>query len=248
MNTYVYGITARSHDALPEGLSGVGDPPRPVRLLEQGDLMAVVSDAPPDLRPKRRELLAHQKVLGEAGATGCVLPMRFGSVAPDDSTVTGVLAERAEHFAERLGALDEKTEYNVKATHEEEAVLHRVLADTPELRELAEANRRSGGGSQEQQLRLGEMIATAVRAQETRDEAALLERLRPKAADISVGPASTGWLANVSFLLDRDAVGEFLDAVDELRRAAPHLQLNVNGPLPPYSFVEPGPSGPAETK
>lgn len=144
MSTYVYGITTRSHPALPEGLDGVGDPPRPVRVLKEGELAAVVSDAPEDLRPKRRELLAHQNVLAETGATGCVLPMRFGSVAPDDSKVTEILAERASHYEERLRALDGKVEYNLKASHVEEEVLRQVLADDPELRALADANRQAG--------------------------------------------------------------------------------------------------------
>ncbi|MCZ9340586.1 GvpL/GvpF family gas vesicle protein, partial [Streptomyces sp. TRM76130] len=112
MSTYVYGITASDHPSLPQGLVGVGNPPRPVRVLTEGDLAAVVSDAPEGLRPKRKDLLAHQSVLAEAGAAGCVLPMRFGSVAPDDEAVTGVLAERAEHYKERLRALDGRVEYN----------------------------------------------------------------------------------------------------------------------------------------
>ncbi|GGS03563.1 gas vesicle protein [Streptomyces humidus] len=247
MSTYVYGITAGSHPALPEGLGGVGDPPMPVRVLKEGDLAAVVSDAPEGLRPKRRELLAHQNVLAEAGSGGCVLPMRFGSVAPEDSAVTGVLAERAEHYQERLRALDGKVEYNVKATHIEEAVLHHVMAGSPELRALAEANRKTGGGSYEQKLQLGEMVAAAVKAQEAEDAGVVQHALEPLAAAVGLGPESTGWLANVSFLVDRDAAARFAEAVDELRQAHPHLDVRLNGPLPPYSFVEPGPSEPAET-
>ncbi|MFJ8110625.1 GvpL/GvpF family gas vesicle protein [Streptomyces sp. NPDC096132] len=245
MSTYVYAITARSHPDLPDGLGGVGDPPRPVRVLAEGELAAVVSDAPEELRPKRKELLAHQTVLAEAGADGCVLPMRFGSVAPDDKAVTGVLAERAEHYRERLDALDGKVEYNVKASHVEEAVLHQVMADSPELRALAEANRQAGGGTYEQRLQLGEMVAAAVTAREAEDAADVQQTLQPLAAATSVGPESTGWLANVSFLVDRDSAAGFLDAAEELRKARPHLDIRVNGPLPPYSFVEPGPSGPA---
>lgn len=247
MSTYVYGITAAAHPALPEGLGGVGDPPMPVRVLKEGDLAAVVSDAPEGLRPKRRELLAHQNVLAEAGAGGCVLPMRFGSVAPEDSAVTGVLAERAEHYQERLRALDGKVEYNVKATHIEEAVLHHVMAGSPELRALAEANRKAGGGSYEQKLQLGEMVAAAVKAQEAEDASVVQQALEPLAAAVGQGPESTGWLANVSFLVDRDSAARFAEAVDELRQAHPHLDVRLNGPLPPYSFVEPGPSEPVET-
>ncbi|MBK3624421.1 GvpL/GvpF family gas vesicle protein [Streptomyces sp. MBT49] len=245
MSTYVYGIVASSHPALPDGLAGVGDPALPIRVLKEGALAAVVSDAPEGLRPKRRELLAHQAVLAEAGADGCVLPMRFGSVAPDDSSVTGVLAERTEHYEERLRALENKVEYNIKATHVEEAVLHLVMAENPELRSLAEANRQAGGGSHEQRLQLGEMVAAAVKTKEAEDAADVQQHLESLAAATSVGPESTGWLLNVSFLVDRDAAAGFLETAEEVRKGRPHLELRINGPLPPYSFVEPGPAGPA---
>ncbi|MEU0006778.1 GvpL/GvpF family gas vesicle protein [Streptomyces sp. NPDC006314] len=248
MSTYVYGITAQSHPALPEGMTGVGEPARTVRVLTAGELSAVVSDAPEDLRPKRRDLLAHQNVLAEAGAAGCILPMRFGSVAPDDDAVTQVLAERAEHYHERLRELDGKVEYNIKATHVEEAVLHLVMAENAEVRALAEANRRSGGGSYDDKIRLGEMVAAAVKAKEAEDANEVQGLLAPAAAAVSVGPESTGWLVNVSFLVARDSSDRFLAAVEQVRKSHPHLDLRVNGPLPPYSFVEPGPATPAGSR
>ncbi|MBG0851234.1 GvpL/GvpF family gas vesicle protein [Streptomyces spinoverrucosus] len=245
MSTYVYGIAASSHPALPDGMGGVGDPARPVRILKEGDLAAIVSDAPEGLRPKRKDLLAHQNVLAEAGSGGSVLPMRFGSVAPDDAAVTGVLAERTEHYKERLTALDGRIEYNVKANHVEEAVLHHVMAESPEIRALAEANRKAGGGGYEDKLRLGELVAAAVKAKEAEDALALRRALEPNVDAVSVGPESTGWLANVSFLVDRRSAENFLAAVERARGELPHLEVRVNGPLPPYSFVEPGPAEPA---
>ncbi|MGQ4418277.1 GvpL/GvpF family gas vesicle protein [Streptomyces sp. SAS_269] len=247
MSTYVYGITARSHPALPEGMSGVGEPPLPVRVLAAGELAAVVSDAPEGLRPKRRDLLAHQNVLAETGAAGCILPMRFGSVAPDDDSVTQVLGERAQHYQERLRELDGKVEYNVKATHVEEAVLHRVMAENAEVRSLAEANRTSGGGSYDDKIRLGEMVAAAVKAKEAEDAAEVRGALETAGAALSVGPESTGWLVNLSFLVARDTAEEFLAAVEQVRTSHPHLDVRINGPLPPYSFVEPGPAEPADS-
>jgi hypothetical protein len=228
-------------------MGGVGDPPRPVRILREGDLAAVVSEAPEELRPKRKELLAHQNVLSEAGAAGCVLPMRFGSVAPDDTSITGVLAERAEHYKERLRALDNRVEYNVKANHDEQGVLHRVMSENAELRALAETNRKADGGTYEDRLRLGEMVAGAVQHREAEDGAELQRALEAAAAAVSVGPESTGWLANVSYLVDRQSAEVFLAAVEQFRKSHPHIELRVNGPLPPYSFVEPGPAEPAGT-
>ena len=92
MSTYVYGIIRAAHSPPRQDIQGIGDPPRPVRVLREGELAAIVSDAPEELRPKRRDLLAHQRVLDEAGAGGVVLPMRFGSASPDADTVTTVLA------------------------------------------------------------------------------------------------------------------------------------------------------------
>ncbi|GGX31614.1 GvpL/GvpF family gas vesicle protein [Streptomyces lomondensis] len=246
MSTYVYGIIRASHSSLPQDMDGIGDPPRPVRVLRQGELAAIVSEAPEELRPKRRDLLAHHRVLDAAGADGVVLPMRFGSASPDDDTVTTVLAERAEHLLERLAALDGKAEYNVKANHNEEAVLHLVMADNDDVRMLAEANREAGGGSHEEKVRLGEMVTAAVQAREATDAELLQQALEPTAEAVSVGPQSTGWLANLSFLVNRGSAEQFLTAVDGLRQEHPHLELRVHGPLPPYSFVDTSASQQAE--
>ncbi len=91
------------------------------------------------------------------------------------------------------------------------------------------------------------MVAGAVKAKESVDAAALQRALEADAEAVSVGPESTGWLANVSFLVDRASAERFLATVERARRELPHLDVRVNGPLPPYSFVEPGPAEPAGT-
>ncbi|MFE5857572.1 GvpL/GvpF family gas vesicle protein [Streptomyces sp. NPDC056500] len=238
MSLYVYGIARSSHPDLPEHAAGVGDPPRPVRVVSQGRIKALVSDAPEKVRPKRRDLLAHQDVLRQAGESGPVLPLRFGGVSPDDRTLLSVLADKEEYYVERLAALDGKVEYNIKATHDEDAVLYRVLSDDPALRESVEAGRRSGGGSHEDKVRLGERIAQAVQVREAHDAQLVRTSLEGLSEEVSAGPQSVGWLTNLSFLVARDRSAELVNAVDALRQEHPHLSLTVTGPLPPYSFVE----------
>ncbi|HEX5565375.1 MAG TPA: GvpL/GvpF family gas vesicle protein [Streptomyces sp.] len=237
MSVYVYGIARSDHPALPEKAPGVGDPPREVRVVREGGLAALVSDCPEDLRPKRRDLLAHQHVLTEAGGRGAVLPLRFASLSEDEETVRRVLLEHAEHYTRQLTELDGRSEYNVKAVHREEEVLRLVLSEDDEARSLAERNRASGGGSYEDKLRLGELLANAVREREAYDARRIEETLAPLAERYVPGPEGTGWLANFSFLLDREASGGFLAAVEELRKDGPHLDVQATGPLPPYSFV-----------
>ncbi|MET9955886.1 GvpL/GvpF family gas vesicle protein [Streptomyces sp. NPDC006339] len=237
MSTYVY-VIAPADRTLPEDIEGIGDPPRPVRSVRSGDLVALCSDAPAELKPKRRDLLAHQHVVIRAGKDGPVLPLRFGGVSPDDETVAAVLAEHHDRYMERLKALDGKDEFNVKVHHDEEGVLQAVLADDADLMARHTANRAAGGGSHEDKLAFGELVARAV-AERERTDAALVERtLAPYAAAVVHGPEGTGRLANLSFLVERERRQEFLDAVRALHQEHTHLQEQVTGPLPPYSFVE----------
>ncbi|UCM87007.1 GvpL/GvpF family gas vesicle protein [Streptomyces marincola] len=237
MSTYVYGIArAGSPRLLPDGLTGVGDPPRPVRALRAGGLVAIASDCPPGLRPKRRDLFAHQRVLTVVSAGGAVLPLRFGSVSADDAAVRAALTEHAALHHQQLDSVADRVEYNVKAAHHEDVILRRVVAESPEIRRLNEAT-RSGGAAYQDRLRLGELVADAVREREESDARAVEEALRPHAGDSRPGPDGTGRVVNVSYLVGRDEAAGFLAAVDRLREESPQLDLRVSGPLPPYSFV-----------
>ncbi|OII67915.1 GvpL/GvpF family gas vesicle protein [Streptomyces sp. CC77] len=238
MTTYVYGIARGAHPGLPQRADGIGGPPRPVRVLDAGALAALVSDAPEDLRPKRRDLLAHQGVLAGAASAGTVLPMRFGCVAEDDDAVLAALRDREEHHLERLRALDGKAEFNVKAAHDEDAVLHLVLAEDADLRELGRRNQEAGGGSYEERLALGERVTAAVQQRAERDAALVRRALEPTAVECRPGPEGTGGLANLSFLVDGEGAEALTTATETFRERHRHVVLRVTGPLPPYSFVD----------
>src|SRR4051812_14610457 len=89
---YVYGVV-RARARPPLAAAGV-EGARP-RVVEHGELAAVVGDAPPgEVRARRRNLMAHSAVLQEIVSTGCdVLPVRFGTVLPDLGVLLGVHAD-----------------------------------------------------------------------------------------------------------------------------------------------------------
>ncbi|MFF7654114.1 GvpL/GvpF family gas vesicle protein [Streptomyces sp. NPDC007983] len=238
MSTYVYGIARGTLPDLGDTLLGIGDPPLPVRALNEGELAAIVSDCPPELKPRRRDLLAHQHVLTEVSDKRSVLPMRFGSVSASDEDVRTVLSQHADRYEDQLRRLADRVEYNVKAVHDEDAVLHQVLSEEPELRLMAEANRAAGGGTYEERMRFGERVANAVRAREVRDARTVEEALAPAAEAVRPGPEGGGWFLSLSVLLAKDGSEPLLEAVADLENAHPWMKLRVNGPLPPYSFVE----------
>lgn len=238
MSTYVYGITRSAHPLRVTDRTGVGAEPTPLRVVTGGELAAIVSDAPEDLRPKRRDLEAHEEVLEILQDDGTVLPMRFGSLAPDDDSVRRELEERGSWYGERLANLDGRREINIKAFHNQDTLLAGLLSENEDLRNANEALRASGGGDQNQQLEFGEQVATAIEEVRARDSAELLAVLRPYASDEQQGPPIDGAFLNVSFLVDADQAAKLREALTNLgERAAQLLELRVSDPLPPYSFV-----------
>lgn len=231
---YVYAIVPAGA-ALPSGTAGVGSPPAPLRLVRDGKVTAVVSDAPAQLRARRRDLLAHQDILLRLSDDGPVLPMRFGAVAPDEESVRAQLAgAQADHLA-TLEHLDGAVELNLKAFPAQDS-LASVVAEEKSVRRLREAVRRRP--DYEANVRLGEAVASALSRRAADAGRKLLHRLTPKARAVAAGPEVHGCALNVSFLVDRSESDVFRATVRRFADAhREHVELRVAGPLPCYSFV-----------
>ncbi|MEU9115406.1 GvpL/GvpF family gas vesicle protein [Streptomyces sp. NPDC048483] len=237
MAVYVYSVVAITHPQRLDGLGGVGDPPAPLRTVRGRKLSAVVSDAPENLRPKRRDLGAHQAVQERLMSDGTVLPLQFGFTTTDDDAVREVLEERTDEFTARLEALEGCAEYHLKAAQDEDALLREILRESDEARGLNEEIRR-GSNSPQLPLALGEVIAQEVQARHDRLAAGVVEVLREFARDESASPAAGDDFVNVSFLVDRDREAKFLAAEQGLAaELGDDFDLRLRGPLPPYSFI-----------
>ncbi|WP_406099028.1 GvpL/GvpF family gas vesicle protein [Streptomyces sp. NBC_01013] len=231
---YVYAIL-RSGTPLPKGIGGVGSPPALLRTIRQGRLEAVVSDAPSQLRARRRDLLAHQDLLLRLTDEGPVLPMRFGMVAPDEETVLGQLAAGESGHVATLNHLAGRIEINVKALPAPNA-LAALVAEEKNVRQLREAARRHPG--YEASLRLGEAIAAALTRRAAAAGKRLLGELAPRARAVAAGPEVSGCALNVSFLVDHSDSDTFLTRARDFADAhRDHVDLRLAGPLPCYSFV-----------
>ncbi|MFG2650430.1 GvpL/GvpF family gas vesicle protein [Streptomyces sp. NPDC048436] len=237
MPTYIYAITAADHPMELGGLKGVGEPPTELRTVRTQALTAVVSDVPEGLRAKRRDLVAHQSVLERLMADGSALPMRFGLVGSDDNQVQVVLDEQQDAYIARLGEVDGCLEFNLKASRDEDDLLHEIVEESAEVRRLNELTRQNPG-AQDEKVALGELIAQEVSAREESDGQSLVERLAPSAVRTVVSQPTKDHFLNVSFLVKRAEAAAFSQALHELaEERGEAYTLNVNGPLPPYSFV-----------
>jgi len=239
MASYVYCFTHAEHPLALDALRGVGAEETVLRAVQHEGLAAVVSDAPEGLRPKRRDVVAHETVLENLCAAGAVVPLRFGTVAPDDNAVTAELARGARRYTELLTRLTGHMERNVKGAHQEDALLADLLTGNPELRAGNEALRAAGGGSEPERAAFGEQMYLAVEQRRIRDTAYVVAALRPFAELDRHAPAVEGCFMNVSFLIPAEAQDDFDAAVAQLRTAMEgYAELRVSGALPPYSFVD----------
>lgn len=237
MSVYVYAITRDSHPLDLDGAKGVGEPPGEVRVVRGGSLCAVVSESPDDLSVARRDLQAHQDVQERVWADGPALPLSFGFVATDEEAVRAVLEERAQLFAQRLDELAGRAEFNVKGVLDEDTVVRAVLEQNAQVRELSERT-REGGGTYEDRLALGQLVAQDVQSREEAIAEDVLAALRPLATAEQVSPPSKQYFVSASFLVPEDRSEEFGRTCSELaERYGEGVELRLRGPLPPYSFV-----------
>ena len=237
MSVYVYAITKSEHPLGLDDVKGVGEDPTPLHAVSNGELSAVVSEAPEDLSVSRRDVEAHQDVQQQLWADGTILPLSFGFVAPDEAAVEALLQQQAEAFSQRLDELTGRAEFNVKGVLDEDTLLRAVLAESARARELNDAI-REGGGTYEDRLALGELVAQEVQSRQEALGEEALAALRPYALDERLAPPSQQYFVNVSFLVDGERADEFAEAGGELAEALGEgVELRLRGPLPPYSFV-----------
>ncbi|MFF2198603.1 GvpL/GvpF family gas vesicle protein [Streptomyces sp. NPDC058157] len=237
MAVYVYAVTRREHPCHLDGLTGVGSDAPPVRTLESGELRAVVSDVAEEVRPRRRDVIAHQAVLDRLMADGTPLPLQFGYTAPGDESVRQVLEERAGSYLDALAGVQGCAEYNVKAGQEESALLRDILDGSPRASSL---NEEILGGDTDPRLplELGQLVSAEVELRRSDASAELIRALAPLARAYVVHPPTGEDFLNLSLLVPRDGERPFLDAQAGLGLdAGPAVRTRLAGPLPPYSFV-----------
>ncbi|WP_371483567.1 GvpL/GvpF family gas vesicle protein [Kitasatospora sp. NBC_00315] len=237
MAVYVYSITAAGHPRDLDGLTGVGPTAPELRTVSAGPLCAVVSDAPQELRPKRRDLMAHQAVQERLMAHGTVLPLRFGLTAPDDDAVRTALEQRHDEYTQRLADLEGCAEYHLKAAIDEDVLLRQILQESPEARQLND-DIKAGDTNPDLPLALGELVAQDVLARHHALAAGIVEALRPYARQERISEPTGGDFLNISFLVDEDHQQLFLTAEKGLTsELGSEFDFRLHGPLPAYSFV-----------
>ena len=236
VGTYVYGVVRPGVSVAVSEEEGVPE----VRLIEAGDLAALVSDSPE--KASREAVLSHNRVLEAALDDSPVVPFRFGFVLTDDDAVrTEVLEAHHDELAKLLERFEGRVQFALKVYYHEDAIVADILAGEPELARLRDETRgQPEDATYKQRVRLGELLNKAIEQRRQRDGKEILDALSPLAEAVALeGPEDELMLANVVFLLERDRLDEFDAALEEI--AAPQVKLmrfRLIGPVPAYNFIE----------
>lgn len=226
----VHGVCRRSPAEASDGEAP------PYRTVAEGDLIALVSETEVDeALPTRANLLHHTRVLEQAGASTTVLPMRFGVVVPNlAALVDDFLAPEQARLSSTLARLDGHAELRLRGRYVESEVIQEVLE-----RDRRAAQLRGRRGS-DARIELGERIVAGIEQRRQHHGAFIEASLRPHAAALSSGSVSDPLdAASVSCLVADAARPGFEQAVDALGETlAPVIELELVGPLPPFSFAE----------
>ena len=241
---YVYVYCVIRCNKRPEFTSlGMGERGDALYTVHEGDLAAVVSDsASAAYEARRRNMMAHTAVLEEVMRDYTILPLRFGTVAPDAEIVRlKLLGERRSELLALWRETDGRVELGLKAFWHEDTLFQGIVDENPSIRSLRDALAgRSADDTHAERMRLGELVEKAMKQRRQRDADLILSRLRPLARDVAVNENyGERMVLNSAFLVDRDAESQMDKAVQQLDADfGQRLMFKYVGSVPPYNFVK----------
>lgn len=230
---YVYGVMRATHRATEE-LHGVGRPPAAVQLVKSGPLAAGVSDVQEGFVVEEPDARAHIEVLTGLIGAGPVLPLRLGTVAPDDDAIRAEVLDAArDDFVAALDALDGLVELHVDADDNEAEAISAVAQAAP----TAPGQTLDFDAA----LDLGQHVGALLIEHRQRLADEIVARLRPIAVrdtprSVIQGPEDP--VLRWAFLVKTDDLATFDESVVGIRAAYPSLAISYVGPLPAAHFVD----------
>ncbi|ARE42204.1 putative gas vesicle synthesis protein [Rhodovulum sp. P5] len=241
---YLYGLLEPGCE-VPEALTGLDGVTGPVDLtpLPQGTLIHGAHDGT-EIRPKRRYLLAHTKVLETAASDAPVLPMRFGMWAKDVAEVADLLDAREGQIVSAFDRIRGQVELGLRIDFPREAALFATLQAEPALAAERDKLMAARTPNHFAQAEFGRKLAERLDARRGAAQKELLAWLRPQLTSHVLGkPESDVQVLAADVLIPADQQQTFAAAVEALAAVcdfAPGAepQIRLIGPVPPFNFVK----------
>jgi hypothetical protein len=213
--------------------------------IATGAFAAVVGDGPPagSLGRRREELapqlLAHQRTLEQIMQATPLLPVRFGTSVPDETSVRAVLERGEPAFAAAFSRMEGCVELEVLIKWDIAAIFAEIANEeaVAGLKQKLELN--VGAPEEASRAALGRLVKDALERRRAALAATLFATLQAVAVDAIAYPATADQVVLHLVLLiksgERTAFDRCLEALDIAHDG--RLTFRCVGPLAPYSFA-----------
>jgi hypothetical protein len=237
--TYLYSIIPACEEAR---FDVAGLDHEKVRIVACKGLAAVIGGSPlADYRGIERGqavryLLAHQHVVEAVQRDHAVLPVKFGTVVPDERRVCDLLTQGEALFGSAIESLSGQVQMEVMVLWR----LPEVFASLSEDDAVTQLRARATGEeSLENRIAVGKMVHELMERRRLALRGAVITALQEMSRDLVVNAnMDDAMVANLALLIDRQDCGlldERLHALDEEHEG--RLNFRRIGPLPPYTFA-----------
>ena len=184
-------------------------------------------------------LAAHQRVLETVRRDYAVLPVKFGTVLPDDARLQTLLRQGAGLFQDALATYASKEQYEVVVLWEVAQVIQQIATDERILAVKAQVSQLPPEQLESGRVLLGQLVHGLLQERRRTIATEVLAVLRDVTEDSIVNPLmDDAMVSNLALLVDEARSAELdarLSVLDE--QFAGKLQIRCVGPLPAYSFA-----------
>jgi len=239
---YIYGII-RNEGSIDFGSIGIGKRFDQVYGVSYKDICAVVSNSPIiQYEVRRVNMIAHQKVLEEVMKRFTVLPVRFSTISEHDNNegVLSILEKDYDKFDDLLNKMDQKKELGLKVLAHDEKIYENIIEKYDDIRSLRDKLLNlPADKTYYQRMKIGEMVAEALKKETEAYKNTILDVLNPLAEDVKVNDNyGEMMILNTAFLIKNIAEPAFDKAVNDLdEKYGRFMTFKYVGTLPPYNFV-----------
>ncbi|MGH7678935.1 MAG: GvpL/GvpF family gas vesicle protein [Gemmatimonadaceae bacterium] len=229
---YVYAIVRRDTAIPPRAITGAAN----LATVACRDLAAVtgrMDDATPRLTME--DMLHHEAVVEAVRRRGPALPVRFGTVFRDATSVASAIAHRYGPLEADLYRLGDKVELSLAALWPAPPCGDEPAPVPPDEGPLA----TQSAGARYMRSRAAEFRRDDLLKERANAVARSLDQvLGARALEQRISLAPNPRLAvRAAYLLDPATVGDFRAVFDTMRRGRCDVRLLLTGPWSPYSFV-----------
>ncbi len=239
---YIYGII-RHAGPLDYGPIGMGKRADLVYGINYNDISAIVSNSPViQYEARRANMITHEEVLEEVMKQFTVLPVRFSTISEhnDDAGILRILEKDYKKFDNLLSKMEGKKELGLKVLAQEAAIYESIIEKYDEIRTLRrKLMNLPADKTHYQRMKIGEMVAEALKKETGNYKNIILDVLNPLADDVKINDNyGEMMILSVAFLIKNITEPAFDKAVKDLdEKYDRFMTFKYVGTLPPYNFV-----------